>query len=878
MTTAADIASGLDKPRRINPREWTACCPAHDDRNPSLSLSDGDDGRILVHCHAGCEQDVVIAALKTRGLWPDTAATPRRMNGKEHHPPEHRPTTAAKAPTWELVAPVPDDAPAPTFKHKRHGAPSTVWAYRDAGGRLLGHIARFDRPDGGKEILPRTLWRAGAIGRLEWRWKAFPKPRPLYGLDRLAIKPGGTVIIVEGEKAADAALGLLPACVVMTWPGGSSAVKHADWTPLKGHKVVIIPDADAPGIKAAEAIAAVLDGIAAGVRIVDPPDGLPAGWDLADALADGWTQEQARAFVKDHLRGPGQTPRDPRQSRASEPPHDDALLIDAPDDYDGDHALIDAPYKPLGYNRGRFYFLAARGRQVIEATGRALLDKGTLFQLAPLHVWERDFPGDKGFAGKAVDCAANALMNACYRAGIFSPERMRGRGAWWDDGRVVLHLGDRLIVDRSETDISDIASRYVYEAAAPVRCSLDNSLSTKDSHRLYELCEMLFWERPVYATLLAGWCVVAPICGAINWRPHIWITSAAAGGKSWVMDNIVRRCLGDIGLVVQSRTTEAGLRQTLGHDARPVLFDEAESEDRRAAAGIENVLALMRQASSESGGKIIKGSAGGKAVSFDIRSCFAFASIGVNIQQHADATRITVLGLIKDNSPEGQRHFRETIKPTAFDLLTPEYCARLQARAIRFVNVIRQNAEVFGEAAAERLGDRRLGDQLGALLAGAYLLHSSGTIEMDAARKWVQAQNWEDQTETLGECDEVNLLSFLMESRHRVTVPGTAVERNAGELVARAAEINVDDGDKVGKETAVAALARIGMKVADDWLVVSNSHSGIKRILKDTPWATGWGRILKRIDGAEISRGGVRFGPLASRAVLMPLQAAISID
>ena len=67
-----------------------------------------------------------------------------------------------------------------------------------------------------------------------------------------------------------------------------------------------------------------------------------------------------------------------------------------------------------------------------------------------------------------------------------------------------------------------------------------------------------------------------------------------------------------------------------------------------------------------------------------------------------------------------------------------------------------------------------------------------------------------------------------------------------------------------------------GMKVADGRLMVSNTHSGIKRILRDTPWATGWGRILKRSDGAEPTKV-LCFGPLKSRAVSLPLSAAIAV-
>ena len=51
---------------------WMARCPAHEDREPSLSISAGKDGKVLVRCHAGCDQRDVIAALRQRGLWQTT--------------------------------------------------------------------------------------------------------------------------------------------------------------------------------------------------------------------------------------------------------------------------------------------------------------------------------------------------------------------------------------------------------------------------------------------------------------------------------------------------------------------------------------------------------------------------------------------------------------------------------------------------------------------------------------------------------------------------------------------------------------------------------------------------------------------------------------
>lgn len=64
-----DIAAALHA--RRTGTGWIARCPAHEDGTPSLSLALTRNGRVLVHCHAGCTQADVIAALRDRGLWPE---------------------------------------------------------------------------------------------------------------------------------------------------------------------------------------------------------------------------------------------------------------------------------------------------------------------------------------------------------------------------------------------------------------------------------------------------------------------------------------------------------------------------------------------------------------------------------------------------------------------------------------------------------------------------------------------------------------------------------------------------------------------------------------------------------------------------------------
>ena len=200
----------------------------------------------------------------------------------------------AKQKAWTIVMPVPPDAPAPPAKHFKLGKPSATWPYPDPAAAVLGYVLRFDS-GGGKQFRPLTLWRPAKGGKVEWRWESWPPKRPLYGLRRLAERPSNPVVVCEGEKAVDAATRLLPGFVVVTSPNGSKSAGKADWSPLRGRRVTIWPDADAAGLAYANDVAkAAAKAGAASVSVISPPAGVKVGWDAADALADGWNQDRAR--------------------------------------------------------------------------------------------------------------------------------------------------------------------------------------------------------------------------------------------------------------------------------------------------------------------------------------------------------------------------------------------------------------------------------------------------------------------------------------------------------------------------------------------------------------------------------------------------------
>jgi uncharacterized protein (DUF927 family) len=120
----------------------------------------------------------------------------------------------------------------------------------------------------------------------------------MFGLDVLAARAGAPVLIVEGEKAASAAAAMFPDHVPMTWSGGAAAAAQADWRPLAGRRVILWPDADDPGRRAAAEVAKRARAAgAASVGIVSVPTTWPTAWDLADPLPEGTTLDTLRAML-----------------------------------------------------------------------------------------------------------------------------------------------------------------------------------------------------------------------------------------------------------------------------------------------------------------------------------------------------------------------------------------------------------------------------------------------------------------------------------------------------------------------------------------------------------------------------------------------------
>lgn len=530
---------------------------------------------------------------------------------------------------------------------------------------------------------------------------------------------------------------------------------------------------------------------------------------------------------------------------------------------------------PLGYDRGAYFYLSRSSRQIHSMTADQHTARAMMSMASVPHFWQRSqFVSEKG--NIFWDQAADWLMTACRAVGIFDADRVRGRGAWVDNERTVLHLGDRLLVDGHQLPLMLPGSSAIYPGALPLSFRHADPLDTARAHELIKVCASLRWAKPISGRLFAGWIVCAMVCGALRWRPSIWVTGSTGSGKSWLLDNVLAPLVGPIALQVLSKTSEAGIRQTLNSDAMPVIFDEFEREDAAAAIRVQGVLDLMRQASSESEKKIIKGTQQQtSARAFRIRSCFAFSSINVGLAHAADESRVTVLALQPPDAIDvaAQASFMALGQRVAA-LITPDYADGMLTRSVGLLGAIRQNAETFAVAVAGHMGTRRLGDQLGALLAGAYSLHSNKIITDGEAVAYLKREDWGDDASG-GDVvrDEYRLLSYLTAHRVRLSLGnGPTMEVTMGRLLS--ASFGADD--RVPRDTAELELRDYGIRVQTKppigaW--VSTNHPTLAKMLTGTPWGANWSRALARLPAAvSASATVIRFGlGHRSRAVWLPI-------
>jgi putative DNA primase/helicase len=279
MGQAADIARALSG-AKVG-KQWIARCPAHDDHTPSLSIGEGDGGKVLVHCFAGCEREQVITKLRSRGHWSgryDNCSSPAEIHIKAEAESTGQDRIRAAGLNWSSAIAA-TDSPVAHYLRGRAIDMAVPRSIRFHPRLLHQSGARFPAMMGGVCIWPsrqvvgvHRTW----IAHDGDKWKKAPlEPNKMMlglcrgGAVRLAPQ-GETLMIGEGIETC---LSAMQATDIPAWAALSAAGLRAIIIPDDVIDVIVLADGDTPGESAAVTAAFRLKRPGRRIRIARAPRG-----------------------------------------------------------------------------------------------------------------------------------------------------------------------------------------------------------------------------------------------------------------------------------------------------------------------------------------------------------------------------------------------------------------------------------------------------------------------------------------------------------------------------------------------------------------------------------------------------------------------------
>lgn len=704
------------------------------------------------------------------------------------------------------------------------------YEYRDEHGSLKYKVQRYSaeprfRQQRWDEETSSWVGGKGCLDHVERL--PFLLPQLLHYAD-----PDKWVYICEGEKDV---LNLSQRDLAASCNSGGAG----NWQPeisqwFKDRNVVLLPDNDDAGRKHAAEVAQKLNGIAKRIRILELP-GLRNKGDVSDWLDQGGTIEELEQLAEEEPDW---------QPSSGGPDPDDAAVVET-----------DPGPIALGYSKDGRFILLDRTRQVIGAYSSTQLTKiADLLAFAPMDYWAARFPAAaKSNAPFNPLAAGEHLIEQCRQAGAFDMSRVRGRGIWREGERIVVNLGEPIADPR-------------YICFQPIQ--IDASAEF-DTARLLELLRKFRWRHERDAMLLLGWLAIAPVCGVLTWRPHIWIHGKPKTGKT-TLHELQKFTCAPLSLSCDGGSTEAGIRQTIGPDSLPVIIDEFESDQQH----IKGILRLARTASSAED-PLLRGTPEGKALNFCLRTTFGFSSVNPLGMSVADESRIVMLELLQhDNDLDTAAYIDKEV--AYFARQEGKWCSFIVSRAA----LIPEAVKLFEYAILS--GDRRHQQNMATLLAGAFVALEGRLPNEDDLNKWgeefistVEAHAEEQERDDGQECLDYLLAHMVRSQSH-------------GEMPLRhwLAVAIAERGDGLGEARNIVEMydMRIkwpkgeepGKKAEPGGVYIKNNSPVIERIYANSQrWAGGgWKRALRKLDDVEAvdpMKFDTSSGGKAHRATRIPL-------
>lgn len=512
---------------------------------------------------------------------------------------------------------------------------------------------------------------------------------------------------------------------------------------------------------------------------------------------------------------------------------------------------------PLGHAKGVYYFTNLRAPEIHQTKDFSTTD---LYKIVTLKKWKSLYPEFVHANGKLdFDAIKSELVDMAQKKGHFRADESRGLGIYLDNGKSLVHLGDRVLVDNVEYELQDFEGEQFYDLKfrreLPPRPE-----SYKPNEFVKSLRSVLggyTWENKLSPELIIGWIYCAYASGALSWRPHLLVSAKAGSGKSTIASFIVEELLKYSGYVKKEDTTEAGARQELENNAVPFIHDEFDT-NRGEPKRLASVLNLLRAASS--GGSISRGTPSGKALKFEARFCAYLTGINPPNLNEADQTRITILRLLKQNP----RPWSELEKEILL-LVNSEAARGIFWQVVESLPNYVESAKVLQNCLAPH--GERVGQQYGALLAGFWHMFHVEQISQKEAEKYVK--NVELATQEVGDKltqddNAERCLEHLLTMSVRVQDEKSSHDLTVAQIL---------EADSSAQDLYSRELGRVGIKrLGDDELFIASRMHILDGHFEKTQWQN-YSEALMRIPGAEKGRN--RVGGLNVRGVRLKLPESL---
>lgn len=531
----------------------------------------------------------------------------------------------------------------------------------------------------------------------------------------------------------------------------------------------------------------------------------------------------------------------------------------------------------VGFAGDRYFYSsnAAKGA-LVELTARQH-ERRELFRLAILRYWEIHYglPGESDKITVDWDLAVSDLMQQARDRGVIDPNRIRGRGAWIENGEFIFNTGESIIYDDGfRLPITDAPTQFLYHSGKEIAVA-DEPLDDADRAAIVKVLKGFNWEDDTHYLMVVGWLLMATIAGALSFRCLMWLTALSGSGKSTIQ-KLFGTLFGHACHKIQGTTTIRGLADVVGRDSLVFFYDEAEAAGEAGAARMKSFISELR--SSVTGETDAVRAVHARATR--IESTGAITSISSIVSEKADISRILLPKMLKiDLSTQERRDRSAENKKIMAEKITPALGEKFLAFGIQNFARIRDTITAFVAHFRNELREDRLAEHNGTAFGCAYYFEEARVPTAEEVAEWCARRGLTRSKLLEGVADrsEVDVVFEVMLTHGVQVIDGSNATRSysIGELLTAVIRPGAI-GNKIDREIARSALSKHGIYVdtTNSRLLLGSSVRALQSVFSKCEFGNNFVDVFKTLQDEDDKKfGGPRLfsGAGRSRACVIKL-------